>query len=153
MCVYQITIFTAVKIWTIKIYHGKNLDGKNTFSSRSESKNYEGILKWLLSEINRALTLFSVAWKKGVRFNWTYFLLAFRDILRENIRFVANSSIFATWQLNLSFLQIKKNTTKGPIDEPCHLARSHVPFFDFYLIFVLLCISVENSFIDRTYHH
>ena len=23
MCVYQITVFTAVKIWTIKIYHGK----------------------------------------------------------------------------------------------------------------------------------
>ena len=48
------------------------------------------------------------------RLNW--------DILRENIRFV-EQSIFLPWQLNLSTLDRKKNTTKEPIDEPWHRKR------------------------------
>ena len=35
LCFYQIAVFTAVKIWTIKIYHGKNLGGKNSMSTVS----------------------------------------------------------------------------------------------------------------------
>ena len=32
-CFYQIPFFTAVKIWTVKIYRGKNLGGKNSMST------------------------------------------------------------------------------------------------------------------------
>ena len=84
--------------------------------------------------------------------NWSCLLLAFLEekycASKKTFVLWQSNRSYATWQLNLSVPRSRKyNKSKGPIDEPCHLARSHVPFFDFYLIFG--GVHISRKFIHR----